>query len=90
MPEHPRSDKYGWVSEHIKVMSEHLGRPIERGEITHHINMDKTDNRIENLYLCDGHKIHNSIHWTLNKMVKQLIEKEIICFNEGKYELQGG
>lgn len=48
---HPNSDKLGHVLEHVKVMSEHLGRPLKKGEEVHHINEITNDNRIENLEL---------------------------------------
>lgn len=47
-PSHPLAQKRGWVREHRKVWYETYG-PIPNSFVIHHINGDKTDNRIENL-----------------------------------------
>ena len=47
--------------EHLLVMEEYLGRPLEPGEIVHHVDEDKTQNDIENLELC-LRSIHAKYH----------------------------
>jgi hypothetical protein len=50
-PENPNATLNGRVLEHRKVMSEHLGRELIKTETVHHINGNRSDNRLENLEL---------------------------------------
>lgn len=59
---HPRARKGShYVFEHIIVMEKSLGRHLESGEIIHHINGIKSDNRIENLVVM-SRKEHVNLH----------------------------
>ena len=51
LPDHPNARIQGYFAEHRYIMEQHIGRILLRKEVVHHINHNKSDNRIENLML---------------------------------------
>ena len=86
MPNHERADKQGYVYEHTLVVEKQMKRLPNKGEVVHHIDLDKLNNDISNLYVC-GHKEHSICHRSIERLIKPLLEREIIRFEEGVYIL---
>lgn len=60
-PKHPHAHKDGYVMFHTVLMERAIGRYLKDNEVVHHVNRDRSDNRIENLRLMDKHE-HRSMH----------------------------
>ena len=78
-PSHPNAASNGYVCEHIKVMSEILGRPLDTHECIHHKNGLRQDNREENLELWttshpSGQRVSDLVKWA--KAFVSYYEKE--------------
>jgi hypothetical protein len=71
--QHPLSDPNGYAYLHILMWVAAGNTRPELGDVVHHINGDKTDNRIENLkYMTssDHISLHNAQRKTDGKVVK--------------------
>lgn len=60
--QHPYANYGGYVREQRLVMEKYLGRHLYPGEIVHHINGVKDDNRLDNLRLFNNMSEHFSHH----------------------------
>lgn len=56
----------GWIYEHIYIMSEYIGRPLKENEVVHHLDENKSNNKLENLVLLTAEE-HNKLHGMLYK-----------------------
>ncbi len=61
VPKHPNAHRDGYVMLHTVLMERSIGRYLTEDEVVHHINHDRSDNRIENLRLMSKHE-HCSMH----------------------------
>lgn len=48
--------------EHVLIAEKALGRPLPPGAEVHHFNGNKTDNRAQNLVICESRAYHFLLH----------------------------
>jgi hypothetical protein len=66
--------------EHRAVVAEAMGRPLRSDEIVHHINGDRLDNRLANLYLTDRSG-HRTAHFSIEGLMPALWQRGLISFD---------
>lgn len=73
--------KSGYMPLHRLIMSDHIGRLVTREEKVHHINGNREDYRIENLFLCRNMSHHRLVHHQLEHLAMQLVKLGLIEFD---------
>ena len=88
----PRATSHGYYRigkagqhEHRKIFEDYIGRKLKPDEVIHHIDFDKTNNSIENLWLYQSKNEHTRVHCNYNRLRKELNDDEIIKFENGVY-----
>lgn len=56
------------VQRAVLVVEEILGHRLPKGAIVHHVNEDESDDRNENLVVCQDQGLHNIIHGRTNAL----------------------
>lgn len=74
MPSHHRADSKGYVFEHILIFEKETGIEIPKNCCVHHLNGNKSDNRIENLCLMSS-SAHTKYHHTGLKRTAETKQK---------------
>jgi len=76
--EHPYRSKQNLVAEHRLIVEEYLGRYLESQEVVHHLDEDKHNNELYNLFLCKDDIEHRIVG---------RIDKQFLCmFNVARYQ----
>lgn len=79
-------DKNGtWQIEHRLIMEEFLGRKLKSIEQVHHIDHNKSNNKIENLLLCKNSFNHKSTDsfidlYKLNNIDYKITKNRLLIF----------
>ena len=57
-----RVDRRKYIREHRLIMEQHLGRKLQNGEVVHHKNGIRDDNRRANLRYFPSKRAHQKFH----------------------------
>lgn len=73
------------IALHRYIMEKEIGRELKTEETVHHIDMNTSNNTIENLYLFKNESKHMIAHHSAWKLMEELFKGDIIGFKEEGY-----
>ena len=77
------------IQRHRYEIEKALGRKLRPQEQVHHINLVKTDNNLENFYICKSNSAHWKVHATLLSAFFKAVQKGLVYLERktGEYKL---
>lgn len=75
-PNHPDANKNGYIPEHRLVMEKKIKRRLKKEEIPHHIDLNPSNNKSNNLLLIDNSSEHAQLHHYLQLALVQLMPRK--------------
>ena len=70
------------VLEHTLIMESSVGRLLVKGEMVHHIDLNKINNLDSNLFLCNDRKHHNLVHSSLQNVGYEMVRTGVLHFDD--------
>lgn len=74
------------IPEYRHVIEKKLGRKLLKGEVVHHIDGCRFNNKISNLIVTKKAKIHFKVHMSMQEIFYILVRLKVIKFNRKKLE----
>jgi hypothetical protein len=81
-------DKKGKITEHRYNIECFLNKKLNKSEVIHHLNGDKKDNRLENLYVCENVTEHSKLHKKMERFVYSLIKKGKVYYDGEEFKIR--
>jgi len=71
--------------EHCLITEKSIGRKLLKGEQVHHIDGNKLNNNLDNLFLMKDVREHAKLHKQLESLALELVREGKIGFKDGLY-----